>query len=55
MRESTERVERLLAAAARSRRREEQRTGQRRYTIEDGWTQRAGTSTLGDELDGGWV
>jgi hypothetical protein len=49
-REASDRVERMLAAAKAERLAEERRTGQRRYTIEDGWVQRAGRSTLDGEL-----
>jgi hypothetical protein len=55
-RESTAHVEALLRAAARSRWLEERRTGKRRFTIEDGWAQKPGTSTVGNPgSDGqGW-
>jgi hypothetical protein len=43
-------IERQLQAAKAARLAEERRTGQRRYTITDGWTQRAGRSTLDGDL-----
>jgi hypothetical protein len=43
-------VERQFQAAKAARLAEERRTGQRRYTITDGWQQRAGRSTLDGDL-----
>jgi hypothetical protein len=48
--ESVERVDRMLEEARAARLAEERRTGQRRYTITDGWAQRPGRSTLDGEM-----
>jgi hypothetical protein len=48
--ESAATVDELLAAAKAARLAEERATGQRRYTITDGWAQRPGRSTLDGEM-----
>ena len=48
--ESAAAVERRFDEARAARLAEERRNGRRRYTIEDGWQQRAGRSTLDGEV-----
>lgn len=48
--EQADHVERLYAAAVRSRLYAEWQAGQRRYTVTDGWTQRAGRSAMDGEI-----
>jgi hypothetical protein len=48
--ESTEHVDRLVAAAERRRKRHERAIGRRIFTITDGWAQKPGRSTIDGEL-----
>jgi hypothetical protein len=49
-RETDDAITRLIAEAKAARLAEERRTGQRRYTITDGWAQKPGRSSMDGEI-----